>query len=80
MTEGSKVVCYDLSPAQTETEISRTLESLGWVPPWKEQSAYNLLREIVDGLGKAYISSWQSTHCWQDKLDAARAFLGENDD
>lgn len=33
------------------------------------------LRELVDALDNAFISSWQSTAAWQKQLDAAREHL-----
>lgn len=33
------------------------------------------LRNLVEALDGAFISSWQSTHAWQDQLDAARNIL-----
>lgn len=55
----------------------------GW--PQRELYAYPLtpqqdpalpfLRNLVGALDSAYISSWQSTHRWQDQLDAARNYV-----
>lgn len=37
--------------------------------------AVEALRELVDALDGAFISSWQSTAAWQTQLDRARAVL-----
>jgi hypothetical protein len=37
----------------------------------------HLLRELVDALDRAFISSWQSTAAWAKQLDAARNHLAE---
>lgn len=34
-----------------------------------------LLRDLVEALDGAFISTWQSTHAWQAQLDAAREYL-----
>ena len=34
-----------------------------------------LLRDLVEALDGAFISTWQSTHAWQKQLDAAREYL-----
>lgn len=34
-----------------------------------------LLKELVDALDGAFISSWQSTAAWENQLDAARDYL-----
>jgi hypothetical protein len=38
-----------------------------------------LLKELVEALEGAFISTWQSTHHWQIQLNAARAFLDEKE-
>jgi len=35
------------------------------------------LRALTTALNGAFISSWQSTHAWQEQLDAAKEFLKE---
>lgn len=42
-----------------------------------ETRAAELLRDLVDALDGAFISTWQSTHHWQKQLDAARQYLQE---
>jgi len=34
-----------------------------------------LLKELVQALDNAFISTWQSTHAWQKQLDAARDYV-----
>jgi hypothetical protein len=36
-----------------------------------------LLRDLVEALEGAFISTWQSTAAWQEQLDAARDHLDE---
>lgn len=38
-----------------------------------------LLKELVEALEGAFISTWQSTHAWQIQLNAAREFLNEKE-
>ena len=38
-----------------------------------------LLRDLVTALYTAFISTWQSTEAWQDKLDAAREHIEKID-
>lgn len=38
------------------------------------------LRELVNALDGAFISSWQSTAAWQKQLDQAKEFLAETND
>lgn len=38
-----------------------------------------LLRDLVEALDGAFISTWQSTHAWQSALDEAREYLREQD-
>ena len=40
-----------------------------------QADAIEALRELVEALDGAYISSWQSTAAWQTQLDRARAVL-----
>jgi hypothetical protein len=40
-----------------------------------QADAVEALRELVDALDGAFISSWQSTAAWQTQLDRARAAL-----
>ncbi len=42
-------------------------------------NAESLLRDLVQALDNAFISTWQSTAAWQSQLDAAREFLREHD-
>lgn len=42
--------------------------------------AENLLRDLVEALDGAFISSWQSTAGWQSQLDAARDWLSVRPD
>jgi hypothetical protein len=37
--------------------------------------AIGYLRQLVEALEGAFISTWQSTAAWQKQLDQARAFL-----
>jgi hypothetical protein len=37
--------------------------------------ALPLLRDLVNALDGAFISSWQTTAGWQKELDEARAFI-----
>ena len=39
-----------------------------------------LLRELVQALDNAFISTWQSTHAWQKQLDEAREYIRELDE
>lgn len=39
--------------------------------------AVDCLRQLVDALDNAFISSWQSTSGWEKQLDQARALLAE---
>ena len=43
------------------------------------QVAYELLKELTEAVGGAFISSWQGTHEWQKQLDAAREFINERE-
>ena len=43
--------------------------------PSDQDDAVEALRELVDALDGAFISSWQSTAAWQTQLDRARAAL-----
>ena len=43
--------------------------------PSAQADAVEALRELVDALDGAFISSWQSTAAWQTQLDRARAAL-----
>lgn len=38
-----------------------------------------LLRNLVNALDNAFISSWQSTHAWQKELDLAREHLKDTE-
>lgn len=38
-----------------------------------------LLKELVDALDKAFISTWQSTAYWDGELDAAKEYLADLD-
>jgi hypothetical protein len=40
-------------------------------------NATNLLRDLVEALDGAFISTWQSTAAWQQQLDAAREYLNQ---
>lgn len=42
--------------------------------------AEHLLKELVDALDGAFISTWQSTHAWRDQLDAAREYIRRTED
>jgi hypothetical protein len=44
-----------------------------------EPTAVELLKNLVTALEGAYISSWQSTHAWQQQLDDARTWLNNKD-
>ena len=37
------------------------------------------LRELVKALDGAFISSWQSTHAWQQQLDSDLEWLDQRD-
>ena len=41
--------------------------------------AEELLKELVEAMDSAFISSWQSTHYWQKQLDAAREYLKQKE-
>lgn len=43
-------------------------------------AAEMLLRDLVNALDNAFISTWQSTHAWQQELDAAREYLEEREE
>lgn len=40
----------------------------------------HLLRQLVNALDGAFISTWQTTAAWQKQLDEAREYLGAIDD
>lgn len=42
--------------------------------------AKQLLADLVAALDGAFISAWQSTHPWQQQLDAAREWLADHPD
>jgi hypothetical protein len=41
--------------------------------------ADELLKNLVEALEGAFISSWQSTAAWQKELEAAREYLNKKD-
>lgn len=45
----------------------------------RDAEALPYLRELVDALDKAFISTWQSTAAWQVQLDAAKAWLDQRE-
>lgn len=45
----------------------------------RDAEALPYLRELVKALDGAFISSWQSTHAWQQQLDSAREWLDQRD-
>lgn len=45
-----------------------------------DAEALPYLRELVEALDGAFISSWQTTAAWQKQLDAARDWLQTRDE
>ena len=45
----------------------------------RDAEALPYLRDLVNALEGAFISSWQSTHAWQQQLNAARDWLEQRD-
>lgn len=45
----------------------------------RDAEALPYLIALVKALDGAFISSWQSTHAWQQELDAAREWLEQRE-
>lgn len=45
----------------------------------RDAEALPYLQELVKALDGAFISSWQSTHAWQQQLDQAREWLASRE-
>jgi len=69
-----RALLADLDAKTAEVE---RLQALHPVAMTKEALPY--LRELVKALDGAFISSWQSTHAWQQQLDAARQWLAQRE-
>lgn len=65
-------VTYDYA---TWERLMAEIESALAQQPAAEAEADTLLRDLVEALDAAFISSWQSTAAWQKQLDAAREYL-----
>lgn len=46
----------------------------------RDAEALPYLRELVDALDKAFISTWQSTAAWDKQLTNAREWLKQRDE
>ena len=46
----------------------------------RDAEALPYLRDLVQALDGAFISSWQSTHAWQKQLDEAKKWLENRDE